>query len=59
LNRVIVYLTDSKTKITTAEGVVSETARKAGEILFQGGAKHTETNSLDTPVEILVTELKY
>ena len=59
LNRVIVYLTDSKTKITTAEGAVSETVRKAGEILFQGGAKHTETNTLDTPVEILVTELKY
>jgi len=59
LKRIMVYLTDSKTRVTSADGKVDETPHKAGDILEGGAAKHSEVNTLDTPVEVLVTELKY
>ncbi len=59
LNRIILYLTDARTKTTSADGKVEETPYKAGDIVARGGAKHSEVNMTDHKVEILVTELKY
>jgi quercetin dioxygenase-like cupin family protein len=59
LKRVMVYLTDARTKVTAADGTVDETPRKAGDIVTGGAAKHSEINMTDHKVEILVTELKY
>ena len=59
LNRIMVYLTDAKVRVTSADGKVDLTPHKAGDILQGGAAKHSEENTGDQPVEVLVTELKY
>ncbi|HKD07358.1 MAG TPA: hypothetical protein VKB79_15755 [Bryobacteraceae bacterium] len=59
LKRINVYLTDAKVRVTNADGKVDMTPHKAGEILEGGPAKHSEQNTGDKPVEVLVTELKY
>jgi len=59
LNRIMVYLTDAKVRVTSADGKVDLTPRKAGDIAQGGAAKHSEENTGDQPVEVLVTELKY
>ena len=59
LNRVVLYLTDAHTKVTTAEGTVSEGNNKAGDVVYGGAAKHAELNLSDQPIEVLVTEFKY
>ena len=59
LTRIMVYLTDSKTRVTAADGTIDETPHKAGDIAQSGPAKHSEVNTLDHAVEVLVTELKY
>ncbi|HXJ42639.1 MAG TPA: hypothetical protein VNH18_25385 [Bryobacteraceae bacterium] len=59
LTRIILYLTDSKTRVTAADGTVDETPHKAGDIVQGGPTKHSEINTLDHPVEVIVTELKY
>jgi len=59
LNRVNVYLTDAATRVTAADGTVTTPAFKAGAIVSGGAAKHSETNTSDQPIEVIVTELKY
>lgn len=59
LTRIILYVTDSKTRVTSADGKVDETPHKAGDIVYGGAAKHSEINTLDHPIEVIVTELKY
>jgi uncharacterized RmlC-like cupin family protein len=59
LTRVILYLTDSKTRVTSVDGTVDETPHKAGDVVYGGAAKHSEINTLDHPIEVIVTELKY
>lgn len=59
LNRIMVYLTDAKARVTTVDGKVDETPRKAGDIMQGGAGKHSELNTLDKPVEVIVVELKY
>ena len=59
LNRIMVYLTDARVRVTTADGKVDTTPHKAGDILQGGAAKHSEENTTDKPVEVIVTELKY
>ena len=58
LNRVQVYLTDSSAKITSADGTVSESTRKAREVALAGPAKHEEENLLGTASEVVMVELK-
>jgi quercetin dioxygenase-like cupin family protein len=58
LNRVTVYLTDQRSKLTTPDGKSEESAHKAGEVAWGGPTKHKEQNLLDKPVEILVVEFK-
>ncbi len=59
LKRIVLYLTDAKTKITNADGSVDDTPHKAGDIVTGAAAKHTELNLTDHKVEVIVTELKY
>jgi len=58
LNRVVVYLTDQSTRLTSPEGKVETTAHKAGEYSWGGPTKHKEENLLDTPFEGIVVEFK-
>jgi quercetin dioxygenase-like cupin family protein len=59
LHRIIVYLTDSNTRVTSADGKVEVTQHKAGDIVEGGPARHSEQNLSDKPLETIVTELKY
>jgi quercetin dioxygenase-like cupin family protein len=58
LNRVVVYLTDQNTRLTSADGKVDVTSHKAGEASWGGPAKHKEDNLRDGPFEGIVVELK-
>jgi quercetin dioxygenase-like cupin family protein len=58
LNRVVVYLTNQDSKMTTPDGKVDESKHQAGEYSWGGPTKHKEQNTLDTPVEIIVVEFK-
>jgi len=59
LSRIMVYLTDASVRVTYSDGKVELTPHKAGDILQGGAAKHSEQNTTDKPVEVIVTELKY
>jgi len=59
LKRIILYLNDSRTRVTAADGTVDETPHKAGDIVAGGPARHSEINTTDHKVEVIVTELKY
>ena len=59
LHRIVVYLTDSTMRVTTAEGKVETSTHKAGEILDSGAARHSEENLTGNVVETIVAELKY
>lgn len=58
LNRVMVYLTDAKVKVTAAEGSVQMMDAKAGDVRMGGAAKHQEENLSLLPFEVVVVELK-
>jgi len=58
LNRVVVYLTDQDSKLTTPDGKVDESQHKAGQTSWGGPTKHKEENVLDKPVEVIVVEFK-
>ena len=59
LTRIVLFVTDTQTRMTSSEGKVDETPHKAGDISLSAPAKHSEYNTLDHPIEMLVTELKY
>jgi quercetin dioxygenase-like cupin family protein len=59
LNRIMLYVTDASMRVTSSDGKVEMTPRKAGDIAQGGPAKHSEQNTTDKPVEVIVTELKY
>lgn len=58
LDRVVVYLTDQNTKVTT-DGKAETVQHKAGEASWGGATKHREENLNNTPFEAVVVELKY
>jgi quercetin dioxygenase-like cupin family protein len=58
LNRVVVYLTDQDSKLTTPDGKVEESKHKAGQASWGAPTRHKEENVLDTPVEVIVVEFK-
>ena len=58
LNRVVVYITDQNTRITSTDGKVENAQHKAGEASWGGPAKHREENLSDKPFEVVVVELK-
>lgn len=58
LNRVVVYLSDQKLRVTAADGKSDIVEHKAGDVAFSGPAKHKEENINTVPFEVLVVELK-
>jgi quercetin dioxygenase-like cupin family protein len=58
LNRVVVYLTDQNTRLTSPDGKVENSTHKAGEYSWGGATKHKEDNVLDTPFEAVFIEFK-
>ena len=58
LNRVTVFLTDQRMKVTTAEGKVDEARSAEGEIRLGGPGKHQEQNLNLLPFEVIAVELK-
>jgi quercetin dioxygenase-like cupin family protein len=58
LNRVMVYLTDAKVKVTTPDGQVQISNAAAGDVRMGGTAKHQEENLSLLPFEVVVVELK-
>jgi beta-alanine degradation protein BauB len=57
-NRVVVYLTDQRNRVTDEGGKVTEATAKAGEVRWAGPAVHSEQNLSDQPFEVVVVELK-
>jgi quercetin dioxygenase-like cupin family protein len=58
LNRVVTYLTDQDSKMTTPDGKVDESRHKAGQASWGGPTRHKEQNVLNAPVELIVVEFK-
>jgi len=58
LDRVVVYLTDQNTRVTTPDGKADTIQHKAGDVSWSGPAKHREENLNDSPFEVVVVELK-
>ena len=58
LDRVVVYLTDQNTKVTTPDGKVETVQHNAGEVSWGGATKHQEENVNGKPFEGVVVEFK-
>jgi quercetin dioxygenase-like cupin family protein len=58
LNRVVVYLTDQHSKLTTPDGKTDDSQHTPGQVSWGGPAKHVEENLLDKPIDVLVIEFK-
>lgn len=59
LNRVVVYLTDQNSSMTTPDGKTDIAKHKAGEVSWGPPTRHQEVNLSDKPMEVVVAELKY
>ena len=55
---VVVCLTDSRQRVTEADGRVREVSHKAGDVLYNEPATHAEESLSDQPLEAVVVELK-
>jgi beta-alanine degradation protein BauB len=55
---VVVCLTDSRQRVTTANGGVTEVSHKAGDVIYNEPVTHAEENLSDQPLEAVVVELK-
>ncbi len=58
LNRVVTYLTDQNAEAVTADGKVEHSSHRKGDVSWGGAVKHREQNLSETPLEVLVVELK-
>jgi mannose-6-phosphate isomerase-like protein (cupin superfamily) len=58
LNRVVVFLRETKLRVTSPTGEEKLIQSPAGDITWGGYAKHIEENLSDLPFEVIVTELK-
>jgi quercetin dioxygenase-like cupin family protein len=56
--RVVVALTDSRTRATALDGTVQERARRAGDIYWGDSITHQAENMLDAPIEVIEIEVK-
>jgi len=57
-NSVAVYLSDSKGKFTLPDGKTQDITTKTGEAQFTPAATHLPENTGDTPLDLIVVELK-
>jgi beta-alanine degradation protein BauB len=55
---VVVCLTDSHQRVTTANGTVREVSHKAGDVVYNEPVTHAEESLSDQPLEAVVVELK-
>jgi len=55
---VVVCLTDSRQRVTSANGTVSEVSHKAGDVVYGEPVTHAEESLSDQPLEAVVVELK-
>jgi quercetin dioxygenase-like cupin family protein len=55
---VVVCLTDSRQRVTTAGGATSEVTHKAGDVIYNEPITHAEESLSDQPLEAVVVELK-
>ena len=58
LNRVTVFLTNSKIRVTGTDGKVTMTDRKPGEAVWSAPVTHQEENMTDGPFEVIAVEIK-
>ena len=58
LNRVVVYLTDQKVRVTAEDGQETTVEHKAGDVAWSGMAQHREQNVGDRAFDLYVVELK-
>jgi quercetin dioxygenase-like cupin family protein len=57
-NLVVAYLSDGQMKVSPEGGEAVTVSYKRGDVKFGRAAKHVEENLSDSPLEILVVELK-
>jgi quercetin dioxygenase-like cupin family protein len=55
---VVVCLTDSRQRVTTTGGAVTEVTHKAGDVIYNEPVTHAEESLSDQPLEAVVVELK-
>ena len=55
---VVVCLTDSRQRVTSANGTVSEVSHRAGDVIYNEPITHAEESLSDRPLEAIVVELK-
>lgn len=58
LNRVVVYLTEQNTRMTTPDGKTENAVHAAGTASWGGPAKHKEESLSDKPFEAIIVEFK-
>ena len=58
LNRVVVYVTDQNSRLTTPDGKTDTAVHKAGEASWGGPTQHKEDNLMDGPFEAIMVEFK-
>jgi quercetin dioxygenase-like cupin family protein len=56
--RVVVALTDTRTRATTTDGNSNDASRHAGDIYWGDSVTHQGENLLDTPIEVVEIEVK-
>lgn len=55
---VVVYLTDTRLRVTAADGRSTDMSHKAGSVAWFDAQTHAEENLADRPLEMVVIELK-
>src|SRR5215470_1155123 len=55
---VVVCLTDSRQRVISANGTVSEVSHRAGDVIYNEPVTHAEESLSDQPLEAVVVELK-
>ena len=55
---VVIALSDTRVRSTSADGKTEETNVKAGDVLWRGPLKHSSENIGDKPFEVIIVELK-
>ncbi len=55
---IVIWLTDSRNKVTLADGTTQERQSKAGAVSYRPGEKHAVQNVSDKDYEVIIVELK-
>jgi beta-alanine degradation protein BauB len=55
---VVVFLTDSKSKMTLPDGTTADSEGKAGQAVWTPAGKHLPENLSGKPLELILVELK-